>query len=90
MDDLKFHPVESPKNTEPLSVGQWLITLLLLMIPIANIVLLCVWAFSGDNSINLNKRNLSRAYLILMGCVTGLYIVLLIVIFGLVALFSAS
>lgn len=48
----------------PLSVGQFILMFILLSIPIANIVLLFVWAFGGD--VNINKRNYARAVLILM------------------------
>lgn len=61
----------SPKNdfkdykndTDPLSVGEWLITLIVLAIPFINIIMLFVWSFS--DSTNLNKKNFCRASLIL-------------------------
>jgi len=57
---------------EAMSVKEWLGTLLLLMIPFANFVLLFVWAF-GDNAVNKSKKNFCRAYLILLGIVLGIY-----------------
>jgi hypothetical protein len=67
-------PVSQPKNniyaeqenrrlTVPLSVGQFLITLILLILPIVNIILLFVWSFGSD--VNLNKKNFARATLII-------------------------
>ena len=62
-------------TTAPMSFGDWIVTLLLLMIPIANIVLLFVWAFSSET--NLNKKNFAKAQLIFMGI--GLFISILFV-----------
>lgn len=45
-------------------IGGFLGTLLLLLIPIANIILLIVWAVSG--TVNRNKKNFAIAYLIIM------------------------
>lgn len=45
-------------------VGGWLITMILLCIPIVNIILAFVWAFSG--SVNKNKKNFAIAWLIMM------------------------
>jgi hypothetical protein len=64
--------------TKPMSFGDWIKTLLLMIIPIVNIVLLFVWAFGSVT--NLNKKNFSRAYLLLMAIVLVLYII----VFGLI------
>ena len=50
-------------GAEPLSVGNYVGTLLLLGIPFVGFILLLIWAF--DSSTNLNKKNLARAMLIL-------------------------
>ena len=47
----------------PLSVGSYIGIFFLMMIPIANFILLLVWAFGG--SVNLNKKNYARAVLLL-------------------------
>ncbi len=44
--------------------GDWVLVLLLLMVPVVNLVLLFVWAFTQGN---LNRRNFARAGLILGG-----------------------
>lgn len=44
-------------------VGGWFLTLLLLCIPIVNIILVFVWAFSG--SVNKNKKNFAIACIIM-------------------------
>lgn len=72
-----------------LSVGQWLVTLLLLSIPLVNIVLLLVWAFGG--SAHPTRRNYSRASLLLFAIIVGfaLLLVLLGVVLGGMGFFGA-
>ena len=62
--------------SEIMSVKEWIGTILLLVIPIANIVLLFVWAFGGE--VKQSKRNFSRAYLILAGILLAIYIGIII------------
>lgn len=52
------------RQSETLSVGDWMITILLAAIPLVNIVMLFVWAF-GSNT-NPNKANWAKATLIWM------------------------
>ena len=47
---------------KPLSTGEWIVTHLVLLIPLVNIVMHFVWAF--DNG-NIGRRNFCRARLIL-------------------------
>lgn len=54
--------VETRENA-PVSLGDWLITLIVLAIPIVGIVMMFVWGFS-DNT-HPSKRNYCRAVLIL-------------------------
>lgn len=57
--------VQSPARTdleEPMTVKEWMITWLLLCIPIANFILPFVWAF--DSSTKKSKSNFFKAYLI--------------------------
>jgi ABC-type molybdate transport system permease subunit len=49
---------------KPMSVGDWIITLLLTAIPLVGFILLIVWAFSSDT--NPSKQNWAKAYLIFM------------------------
>ena len=65
------------------SVKEWLITNLILMIPLVNIVMTIVWAF-GSNT-NPNKANYFKAALILFAIVMVIYLVLAVVFFGSVA-----
>ncbi len=61
-------------TTSIMTLGDWVVTLLLLFIPLVNIVLLFVWAFSSDT--NINKKNFAKAQLIFMGIGILLSIVL--------------
>ena len=63
------------------SVKEWLLTNLILMIPLVNIVMMLVWAFSSNT--NPNKANYFKATLILF--VIYLVLAAAVVIFGIVA-----
>jgi len=64
---------------EPMSVSDWIVTLLLLCIPCVNFVLMIVWAFSSSEK--KSKSNLFKAYLILILIVIAIYVVIFI-LFG--------
>lgn len=49
---------------QPITLGEWMITLLLCAIPLVNLVMLLVWAFSGN--VNTSKANWAKAMLIWM------------------------
>lgn len=65
------------------SVKEWLLTNLIMMIPLVNIVMMLVWAF-GSNT-NPNKANYFKAALILFAIVMVIYLVLAVVFFGSIA-----
>lgn len=69
---------DSGLDQSPMTIGEWVLTLLALMIPIAGIILYFVWAFSKHG--NLNRRNFCRAQLIIMAVVGALYVLLVVVI----------
>lgn len=50
------------EGTPVLSTADWLITILLLVIPFVNLIMLLVWSFR--KSTNQNKSNFSKALLI--------------------------
>ena len=72
-------PVHSngAEKSAVMSTGQFLGTLLLMMLPFAGFILAIVWACGGTD--NPNRRNLARAYLILIaiGLVLGILLVVL-------------
>ena len=59
------------QDTRPMTVGDWMITLLVLALPCVNIVMYLYWALSGTG--NVNRQNFCRAsiiwFLIVMGFV---------------------
>ncbi len=61
-------------DTSPMSVGSYILMIILTAIPIVGIIMLFVWSFSG--STNLNKKNFARAQLLLMLISTALCIIL--------------
>ena len=65
-------PIRAENTAKVLSLGDWMITLLLLFIPIVNIVMLIIW--SVDSNTNENKKHFAWAYLIYMaiGLVVGI------------------
>lgn len=59
------YPQYAPDRTAPMTLGNWICTMLLMIIPIANLVLLIVWAASSKT--NISKQNWARSALIFMG-----------------------
>lgn len=85
MENKNFNnEVQNGNNCEPMTLGDWLITYLLLLIPIANIILMFVWAF-GKN-VKQSKKTYFQASLIL----SAVGIVLCIVFFGAIAAFLSE
>ena len=62
----------------PVTVGNWLLTTLLMCIPLVNIVLLFVWAFGNNTPIS--KSNWAKAALIWALISFVLYVLLFLVI----------
>lgn len=67
-------------SSQPMSVGDWMLTIFLTAIPIVGIVMLFVWAF-GDGT-NTSKQNWAKATLIWFGIFIVLYILFFVVIFS--------
>lgn len=63
---------------KPVSMGDWIITLIVLAIPVVNLVMLFVWGFS--NEVSESKKNFCRAELIVIGVVIALCIILFVVV----------
>ena len=72
----ELQQLQKQYENRPMSVADWVGSILLLLIPIANIVLLFVWAFGGNAPIS--KRNWARAHLLILAVVFGLYIVIIV------------
>ncbi|MFG0213611.1 hypothetical protein ACFU8X_10940 [Brevibacillus porteri] len=73
MDHQTYVEGSVAENEKVMTMKDWIIVSLFMMIPIANIVLLFVWAFGSDG--NLNRKNWAKASLLLMAILMGLYFV---------------
>lgn len=68
----------TPRIYPEVSIGNWIITLIILVIPLVNIIMLFVWAFNRNT--NITKANWAKASLILLavwillGIIFGNYI----------------
>lgn len=65
-------------------IGDWVLTLIIMIIPLVNFIMLFVWAFGGAT--NPSKANWAKASLIMI----LISIVLGIVLFGAIAAFVSS
>lgn len=70
------------KTGKDMTVGDWLITMLILIIPIVNLVMLFIWGFGNPDP----RRNYARATLIWM----AICIVLMIIFYGVIFAFIFS
>ena len=59
-----YGPSYQTPPAPPVTTGDWFVTMLLLVIPFVNLILLFVWAFSGGT--NPSKANWAKATLIWM------------------------
>jgi len=66
--------------TEVVSVGEWMLTLLISVIPVVNLVMFFVWAF-GSNT-KLSKANWAKASLIWLAILIVFYILIAVLILG--------
>ena len=84
-DQLQYQYQQPESNLEePMTLGEWLITMLIMLIPCVNIIMAFVWAFSSTEK--KSKSNFFKAYLIFMAIVIVLSILAVIV----VGVFTAS
>lgn len=67
---------QPPVESDDVSMGEWMWTTLLLVIPVVNFVLMLVWAFGG--STKPSKANLCKAILLWKVIIFCLTIVLVI------------
>ncbi|MCZ8522688.1 hypothetical protein O9H32_24805 [Paenibacillus mucilaginosus] len=78
-----FYANPGDPKKKVMSVKDWVITSLILAIPLVNIIMLFVWAFGGGA--NENKANFAKASLLIAAVFIGLYIIIIGVIFALAA-----
>ena len=68
---------------EPMSMGEWMISLLVMLIPCANIIMMFVWAFSSKEK--KSKSNFFKAYLIFFAIGIVFAIIMMVVMGAAVA-----
>lgn len=68
------------KATSEMTVGAWLMTMLILIIPIANIIMLFIWGFGKPDA----RRNYARASLIWMAICIVLFTIFYGIIFAII------
>ncbi|MBB4826166.1 putative membrane protein [Sporosarcina luteola] len=64
------------QNQQSMSLKEWIITIILLFLPIANLVMLIIWATDKADP----RNNFAKAYLIVTACAIALMILIYIVI----------
>jgi hypothetical protein len=69
-------------NAPVISLGEWIITLIVLAIPLVGLIMMLVWAFSSGT--NPNKQNFCRASLLF-----AVIAIVLFMLLGGMAVFSA-
>ena len=78
----------APAPAEPeMSIKDWIITFLIMMIPCVNVVMMFVWAFSNTNK---TRGNFFKAYLIIMAVMAALGVVFAIVFGSALAIFMSE
>lgn len=65
---------------KPVTLGDWMVTILLTAIPIVNIIMLFVWGFSSNT--HPSKANWAKASLIWLAIVIVIYVIIFVVMFG--------
>ena len=73
--------IQKPSE-QPVSVGDWLITILLMAIPLVGFIMLFIWAFGGNTP--ASKANWAKATLVWMLICIALTIVILILFAGVI------
>ena len=65
-------------QSQSISTGNWVVTLLISSIPIVNIIMLFVWGFAGTTP--ESKANWAKAMLIWLAIIIGVYLIFGVVI----------
>jgi len=70
-------------DNKEMSVGDWMITLLISVIPLVGFIMLFVWAFGSGT--NVSKQNWAKATLVFAAILVVLYFILGAAIIGALA-----
>ena len=76
----------SENENKPVSIGEWIITFIILGIPLLNVIMLIVWALG--ESTHPSKKSYAQAILIIFGILVLIGIVASLVIPGITHLLS--
>ena len=75
--DQRYNQNNTDKNqgldTAPMDLKDWVLTLIVLMVPCVGIVMYFVWAFGNKG--NINRRNFCRAQLIIIAVLLVIYLI---------------
>lgn len=71
------------QERDPVGLGEWLLSELALVVPVVNLVLLCIWSFGGGTK--PSKRSWARARLILLAAAAVVGVIAAVVIVALLA-----
>lgn len=79
--DQDYRNFQAPADVaRVMTIGDWIITILLTSIPFVNIIMLIVWAVGSTE--NPNRKNWAIAMLIFMGIGIALYILFFATLVG--------
>ena len=70
----------SQQQAPVMTIGDWIVTSIVLAIPLVNLIMAFVWGF-GSNT-NPNKANYCKAWLIVIAIFVALYILLFVFVIG--------
>ncbi len=76
-------PAEGASAAPVISLGEWMVIMLILALPLVNIVMLFVWGFGNDP--NGNRVNFAKANLIWMAIGLVLYLIIFVIVMLVIA-----
>ncbi len=68
------------EKAEEVTLKEWIVTLLITVIPVVNVIMYFVWAFSENTK--SSKANWAKATIILFAALVAIYILVFVVIMG--------
>lgn len=78
-------PLNLQQNYKPMTIGDWLITFLIQIIPLVGFVMLFVWAFGGDT--HPSKKTWAQATLLWFVIMIVLFIIFFAALWGFIMSF---
>lgn len=85
---VQFRSCEPSPLETPISIGDWVLTLIVLGIPVVNIILYLYWAFSDSTA--PSKKNYCRACILLVVILSAVGILFGIIAAALAAIFASQ